>query len=242
MSTIVDPLAAADQAEPAAVEAARASVTPAPALAAPPDISGFAKRASDGSRSAFKAFNRSFMVPIHRAGLGVWLANPISGWLLLVTTTGRKSGLRRDTPLGYYVAEGSVWVLAGYGPSTLWYRNLVADPKVEVLAPGRPPFTATAHDVTDPAIRARIIPPLVRSMAAPGSMIGTIPNTAPDERILELVAWVPLVELRPDGPPLVAGPDDPGGWGWIPRQLFATFLSLLLIRAVAGFFGRRKPA
>ena len=99
------------------------------------------------------------MVPFHRAGLAAWLGNPLTGWQCLVTTTGRRSGLPRHTPLGYLVADGAAWVMAGYGPSTLWYRNLLDDPRVTLLLPGRPPIAALATEVRDPSVRARIIPP-----------------------------------------------------------------------------------
>lgn len=203
-----------------------------PPLPEPPPMTDRAAAASEGSRTMFRHFNRWFALPLHRAGLSAWLGTPLTGCQLLVTTTGRKSGSRRDTPLGYLVAEGSAWVLAGFGPSTHWYRNLVADPAVEVLMPARPPFPARADEVLDPAVRARIIPPLVRSMGLPGSLIGENVLATSDERILELVAWVPLVRLTPDGPPLVAGPDDPGGTAWIWRQGLVLVLSLGALRAL----------
>lgn len=203
-----------------------------PPLPEPPPMSDLVAAASDRSRTMFRHFNRWFALPIHRAGLSAWLGTPLTGCQLLLTTTGRKSGLRRDTPLGYLVAEGAAWVLAGYGPTTQWYRNLLAEPGVEVLMPGRPPFGARADEVLDPTVRARIIPPLVRSMGLPGSVIGEITLTASDERILELVRWVPLIRLTPDGPPLTAGPDDPGGTGWIWRQGLVLVASLVAFRAL----------
>lgn len=179
------------------------------------DTSGLASRAS---RTMFRYGNRLLAVPLHRAGLAAWLGNPVTGCQLLLTTTGRRTGLPRPTPLGYIVAEGCAWVLAGYGPSTLWLGNLLADPAVQVRLPARPPFAATAEPVDDPAVRARIVPALVRSMPLPGCSIGANVWTASDERILALVDWVPLVRLQPADAPLVAGPDDPGGWGWTWRQ------------------------
>ncbi len=183
------------------------------------------------SRVAFKYANRWLVVPLHRAGLAAWLGTPLTGSQLLLTTIGTKSGRRRPTPLGYLVADGAAWVMAGYGPATLWYRNLVAEPTVEILLPGRPPLAAVAEEIRDRAVRERIIPPLVRSMRLPGAMIGCDPGRATDERILELTAWVPLIRLRPDGPPLVTGPDDPGGLGWIWRQGLLT--TLIVIGLVA---------
>lgn len=190
------------------------------------------------SRLLFRYGNRLFAVPWHRAGLAAWLGNPLTGCQLLLTTTGRRSGLPRWTPLGYLVAEGSAWVLAGYGPSTLWFRNLLADPNVELRLPGRMPFAATAEIAEAPEVRARIVPALVRSMPLPGCMIGTNAWTATDERILGLVAWVPLVRLRPRSGPLVPGPDDPGGWGWTWRQ----GLVALVILAALRMLRRRRPA
>ncbi len=186
------------------------------------------------SRTMFRYGNRAFVVPLHRAGLSAWLGNPLTGCQLLLTTIGRRSALPRHTPLGYLVAEGAAWVLAGYGPSTLWLHNILTDPRVEVRLPGREPLAATAAVVDDPDVRRRIIPALVRSMPVPGCSIGANVWTAPDERLLELVDWVPLVRLRPVEGPLDAGPDDPGGWGWVWRQGLAALVCLAALRTFAG--------
>jgi len=203
------------------------------ALGPPPPLAGAAKAVSDASRTLFRYGNRYGMVPFHRAGLAAWLGNPLTGWQCLVTTTGRRSGLPRPTPLGYLVVDGAAWVMAGYGPSTLWYRNVLDEPRVTLLLPGRPPIAALATEVTDASTRARIIPPLARSMALPGAMIGCFPPTSTDERILGCVSWVPLVRIAPaDGTPLAAGPDDPGGLGWTWRQALAVGVTVLVIRAI----------
>ncbi|HYM84742.1 MAG TPA: nitroreductase family deazaflavin-dependent oxidoreductase [Candidatus Dormibacteraeota bacterium] len=204
-------------------------------LAPPPKPRPLVAVASRLSRTAFRYGNRWFVVPLHRAGLAAWLGSPLAGCQLLLTTTGRRSGLPRDTPLGYLVAEGAAWVVAGYGPSTLWYRNLLEDPRGVVRLPARLPFAAVAVPVHDPVVRARIIPRLVRSMPLPGCMIGTNVWTATDERILQLVNWVPLVRIAPVEGRLIAGADDPGGHGWVWRQAVVTLV------AVAAFgIGRRR--
>jgi deazaflavin-dependent oxidoreductase (nitroreductase family) len=196
---------------------------------------------SRASRTAFRYGNRYVMVPVHRAGLAAWLGNPLTGWQLLLTTTGRKSRLRRSTPLGYLVADGAAWVMAGYGASTLWYQNLLADARVEVLVPARAPFAAEATETLDPAIRTRIIPRLVRSMALPGTMIGCLPWSATDETIVGLTAWVPLIRLSPaDGSVLVAGPDDPGGLGWTWRTLVTTIAAAGVMQLLSDRRLRRR--
>ena len=177
--------------------------------------------------SAFKSFNRWFMVPAHRAGLAAWVSTPFGGWILLLRVRGRKSGILRETPLNYLIKDDAVWVLAGFGHRTEWYRNLLADPAVEVRLPTRR-FAGTAEEVLDPAIRARVIPRLVRATGLPGTMVVPIPWTAPDEDILDATAFVPLVRIRMrDGSPLQAGRDDPGGRGWLWRQAMILAASVL---------------
>src|SRR5262245_23735674 len=55
--------------------------------------------------------------------------------VLLLTTTGAKSGIRRTTPL-IYLAEGSRVALVaskgGMSHSPAWYHNLMANPECEV--------------------------------------------------------------------------------------------------------------
>ncbi len=203
------------------------------AVTAPPELTGALKAASDASRTLFRYGNRYAVVPFHRAGLAAWLGNPLTGWQGLLTTTGRRSGLPRPTPLGYLVMDGAAWVMAGYGPATLWYRNVLDDPRAELLLPGRPPIAALATEERDPSVRGRIIPPLCRSMALPGAMIGCFPPTSTDERILACVSYVPLVRIAPaDGSALAAGPEDPGGLGWTWRQALAVGATLLGGRAL----------
>ncbi|MCW2947671.1 MAG: nitroreductase [Actinoallomurus sp.] len=66
---------------------------------------------------------------------------------LLLTTTGRKSGQPRTTPLIYRKQGDAYTVIASNGGSEeppLWYRNLQADPNVEVQLLGDR-FTARAR-------------------------------------------------------------------------------------------------
>jgi deazaflavin-dependent oxidoreductase (nitroreductase family) len=224
MATAIDPLTS---------PSADASPLPPGAVTAPPELTGMPKALSDASRTMFRYANRYVMIPLHRAGLAAWLGNPVTGWQCLVTTIGRRSGLRRHTPLGYLVMDGAAWVMAGYGPATLWYRNVLDDPRVELLLPGRPPIAALAAEERDPSVRAHVIPPLARSMAIPGAMMGCFPPTSADERILACVSWVPLVRIAPaDGTPLAPGPDDPGGLGWTWRQALALGVSFVGARAL----------
>jgi hypothetical protein len=78
-------------------------------------------------------------------------------------------------------------------------------------------------------------------MALPGSMIGTFPLTASDERILERVSWVPLVRISAaDGRPIEPGPDDPGGRGWVWRQALVAGLLLAPLLTLTGLAGKLR--
>ena len=85
------------------------------------------------------------MQKLYAIGLG-----PIVGRLvLLLTTTGRKTGLRRVTPLQYEVIGGDFYVAAARGQSADWFRNIVADPCVEVAVKSQR-FHGRAEPITDP--------------------------------------------------------------------------------------------
>ena len=77
--------------------------------------------------------------------------------MLLLTTTGRKTGLKRTTPLVYLPDGDDVVVIASNGGSDRhpqWWLNLKADPRAEVQA-GSKRSTVRA-DVTRGEERARL--------------------------------------------------------------------------------------
>lgn len=93
-------------------------------------------------------FKWLFKLPVlqYRLGLG-WM---IGRYILLLTTTGRKSGKPRHTPLEYiYDQENDCYrIAAGWGGRTDWYRNLLKNPRVQVQV-GRRKFEAVAERAYD---------------------------------------------------------------------------------------------
>lgn len=93
-------------------------------------------------------FKWIFKIPIlqYKLGLG-WM---IGRYILLLTTTGRKSGQSRQTPLEYiYDPEGDRYrVTAGWGGNTDWYRNLRANLHATVQV-GHRKFDALAELASD---------------------------------------------------------------------------------------------
>ncbi|MGD0019159.1 MAG: nitroreductase family deazaflavin-dependent oxidoreductase [Candidatus Limnocylindrales bacterium] len=201
----------------AATSAATSAGTPAGApaawgegLAAYPE---WMARYLPAMHDGFNAMNKYVSVPALKAGLGRYMSNPLTGYLMILRTRGRKSGEMRDAPLGYTVVGDAVYCIAGFGPKTHWYQNILADPKVEVILPSRS-FSGIAEEVTGEAERLRVLPPLVRSMGVvAGAMVmGNAWKMTPEE-ISGKCEGLPLVRVRATG--IAAGPDDPGGWFWI---------------------------
>jgi deazaflavin-dependent oxidoreductase (nitroreductase family) len=69
--------------------------------------------------------------------------------VLLLTTTGRKSGLPRVTPLQFEEVDGDYYIASARGRTADWFKNIQANPNVLVQIQERE-FDAVAEPVTDP--------------------------------------------------------------------------------------------
>jgi deazaflavin-dependent oxidoreductase (nitroreductase family) len=76
------------------------------------------------------------------------LAPLLGRLILLLTTTGRKSGLPRVTPLQYELVDGQLYIGSARGTKADWFRNILADPHVRVRLKSRE-FPGIAEPVTD---------------------------------------------------------------------------------------------
>ncbi|EST27542.1 nitroreductase/quinone reductase family protein [Streptomyces roseochromogenus] len=90
------------------------------------------------------------------------VANPLNRRLpfqTLLETTGRSSGLPRQTPVGGRRAGESFWLVSEFGYKSQYVRNIQADPRVRVRIAGRW-HHGTAHLLPDddPITRLRSLP------------------------------------------------------------------------------------
>ena len=85
---------------------------------------------------------------IHRLLYAIGLGPLIGRIILLLTTTGRKSGMKRVTPLQYELIGSDYYVGAARGLMADWVRNIQTDPHVEVRVGARH-FSANAEVVND---------------------------------------------------------------------------------------------
>jgi deazaflavin-dependent oxidoreductase (nitroreductase family) len=104
-----------------------------------------------------REFNRT-LIEEYRATGGKLSGRLANSKLLLLTTTGARSGLARTTPLGYGMDGDRIVVVAANAGAPAhpdWYHNLRARPLVTIEL-GAERFQARA-DVAEGAERARLV-------------------------------------------------------------------------------------
>ena len=84
------------------------------------------------------------MVRRYRAGLGRMAGRMI----LLLTTQGRKTGKTHTVAVQYERMDGNYWVAAAGGQKSDWFRNIQANPKIEIEI-GSKKITCNAEPVLD---------------------------------------------------------------------------------------------
>ena len=187
-------------------------------------------------RTAFHYGNRYIMIPLLRAGVARFMGSPASGYFLLLRTTGRRSGQPRFTPLNYAIDGGDIVCLAGFGERAHWLANLRADSRVQVRLPDRT-VDGTAAVVDDPAEARRLAVKVARNCGValvfehPGCLLMS------DTQLEHRLDGRPVVRITPADAPVVAGPYDPGGRGWI-----IPFLAQLLALLGGIVFARRRAS
>ena len=101
---------------------------------------------------------------------------PLPG-VVILETTGRKSGQPRRTPVGKAVIDNTLWIVAEHGRRAGYVRNISVNPRVRVKI-GRRWRTGTAQALPDddPRERQRRIPNKLNSASvrAMGSDLLTV--------------------------------------------------------------------
>jgi deazaflavin-dependent oxidoreductase (nitroreductase family) len=121
--------------------------------------------------------------------------------VLLLTTTGRRTGLRRVTPLQYEEIDGVIYVASSRGINADWFRNVVANPRVEVRVKSRR-FRGIGETTTD---RKRIADLLELRLRRHPKMIGRIlqseglPAEPTWAELEEYATKLAMVIIRPEG-------------------------------------------
>ncbi|MBN1965145.1 MAG: nitroreductase family deazaflavin-dependent oxidoreductase [Anaerolineae bacterium] len=167
-------------------------------------------------------------VLIFRLGLG-WALPPT---ILLLTTTGRRSGLPRRTPLEFRRHGSKRYALSAWGVRADWYQNLSANPIVRIQQ-GRHNLLARATPITDTDELWRVIRLFRRSNPLVDALLKRTAGLAADATPHDLfqvrerlsgARFDPLDgPVPPQAPPPVR-PDLAWVWGVLAGVIVAVFL------------------
>ena len=100
------------------------------------DVASFNQKQLNTLRKVFHALNR-FMVFMWKIGWGrlinFWPA--VIGRIMIIKHRGRKSGKEYLPPVNYAIVDGEIFCTAGFGSISDWYRNMLANPNIELWLP-----------------------------------------------------------------------------------------------------------
>ncbi len=178
-------------------------------------------------RQGFKYFNK-FMLLMWRLGLGKWVNfwPEVGGQIMVLTHTGRKTGLKRQTPVNYALVEGELYCTAGFGQLADWYRNIMAEPKVEVWLPDGW-WAGLAEEVTEPDQRLPLLRQVLIGSGFAAYLAGISPRSMTDESLDAATTDYRLLRIRRTE--ARTGPDGPGDLAWV-WPLATLILLWLLVR------------
>jgi deazaflavin-dependent oxidoreductase (nitroreductase family) len=185
-------------------------------------------RLEEQLRQGFKYLNR-FMLLMWRLGLGPMLnmGPAMAGRYMVITHTGRKSGLKRRTPVNYAVVDDEIYCTAGFGSVSDWYRNIIANPQVEVWLPDGW-WAGIAEEVTHPEARLPLLRDVLIGSGFAALAAGVDPNKMTDEELDAATKEYRLIHIRRVA--ARTGKDGPGDLAWVWPVATMILLPLLLFR------------
>jgi len=147
------------------------------------DVSKFTPKQLNTLRRVFHAMN-PFMVFMLKIGLG-WTMNiwpAVSGRIMVIKHRGRKSGREYLTPVNYAIVEGEIYCTAGFGAGSDWYRNMLANPEIELWLPeGK--RKAHAEDISDSPKRVPLLRQVIIGSGFAGPLFGINQKKLNDEQL-----------------------------------------------------------
>jgi deazaflavin-dependent oxidoreductase (nitroreductase family) len=185
-------------------------------------------RLEEQLRQGFKYFNR-FMLLMWRLGLGPLLnTGPVmAGRYLVITHVGRKSGSKHRTPVNYAVVEDEVYCVAGFGAASDWYRNIAANPQVEVWLPDGW-YAGIAEEVTHPEARLPLLRAVLIGSGFAAYAAGLDPKQMSDKELDVAASEYRLIHIRRVA--ARTGKDGPGDLVWVWPLLVLFLVPLVLLQ------------
>ncbi len=186
-------------------------------------------------RRTFKYFNK-FMMTMWRLGLGSWVnAWPEQGGQIMVLAhTGRKTGVKRYTPLNFAIVEGELYCTAGFGHIADWYRNIMTTPQVEVWLPGSKWkggdqwWAGLAEDISDSENCTFLMRQVLIGSGFAAYAAGLDPVKMSDEKLEAATREYRLIHIKRIK--ALTGPGGPGDLAWVWPVAAMVLLPLFLFR------------
>jgi deazaflavin-dependent oxidoreductase (nitroreductase family) len=137
------------------------------------------------------------MIFMWKIGMGKLINSwpSVAGRIMVIRHRGRRSGRDYLTPVNYVQMEDEVYCMAGFGPGTDWYRNLLADPVVQLWLPeGR--RGARATDASGSPRRPELLRQLLIASGAAGPLMGIDQKKLTDEQLAVVAKDYRLVQFQ----------------------------------------------
>jgi hypothetical protein len=189
-------------------------------------------------RLVFKRFNR-FMIGLFRLGLG-WAVNiwpAVGGRIMVITHTAGIIAAVGNNGLGGAGLAMDVKLLVckfiwddGFGSISDWYRNILANPRVEIWLP-RGWWRGVVEDISQDPRRIPLLREVIIASGVVGPMMGVNPPKMSDAEFDRVTSSYRLLRVRLQE--RLSGPGGPGDLAWV-------WLPLALIVALSVVVRRRK--
>ena len=160
------------------------------------DVSKYTPEQMNNLRKLFHNMNR-FMVWMWKMGWGrminIWPG--VIGRIMIIKHRGRKSGKEYLTPVNYAIVDGEIYCTAGFGSISDWYKNLQADPNIELWLPeGK--RSACAEDVSNSPNRLFLLRQVLIGAGFAAPMFGINPRKVNDEQLDALSKDYRLIHFK----------------------------------------------
>lgn len=186
-------------------------------------------RSEERLRQGFKRYLNPFMLGMWRLGLGSWFRfwPEVTGNVMVLIHIGRKTGIKRHQPLNFAVVDDDIYCVAGFGAVSDWYRNIRANPNVELWLPTGW-WTGVVSDVSHAPARTTLLRQVLIGSGFAAYAAGLNPRAMSDEALAAACESYRL--LRIERTEARTGPGGPGEGAWVwPLAAFG-LLGLLFLR------------
>ena len=160
------------------------------------DTPSFSVEQLETLRGFFRVMNR-FMVFMWKMGFGKMINcwPPGFGHIMIIKNKGRKTGKERLTPVNYAIVDQQIYCTAGFGSGSDWYRNILAQPQVELWLPDGK-HQAYVEDVSDSPDRIALLREVITASGFAGPLFGVNPKQCSDEKLAAITKDYRLLNFK----------------------------------------------